>query len=141
MKDLATFSKIRKSRYDVRDYRIVNLHNGLEALLVHDPRISIKEIEGEGSTILSAAAMCVGAGNIHAPTEVQGVAHMLEHMLVMGSKKFPGTNEFDRYIDEHGGSSNEVTDVEYTCYYFEVDPKFLKGALKRFSQCFISPLV
>ncbi|KAK4274917.1 hypothetical protein QN277_018076 [Acacia crassicarpa] len=45
------------------------------------------------------------------------------------------------YLSKHGGSSNAYTETEHTCYHFEVKPEFLKGALKRFSQFFISPLV
>ncbi|KAH9309722.1 hypothetical protein KI387_037633, partial [Taxus chinensis] len=63
------------------------------------------------------------------------------HMLFMGSSEFTDENEYDRYLSRHGGSSNAYTETEHTCYYFEVNCKFLKPALKRFSQFFISPLV
>nr|XP_027190387.1 nardilysin-like isoform X2 [Cicer arietinum] len=89
----------------------------------------------------AAAAMCVGIGSFSDPNEAQGLAHFLEHMLFMGSDEFPDENEYDSYLSKHGGSSNAYTETEYTCYHFEVKREFLKGALKRFSQFFISPLV
>ncbi|KAG4923560.1 hypothetical protein AAZX31_18G052800 [Glycine max] len=89
----------------------------------------------------AAAAMCVGMGSFSDPYEAQGLAHFLEHMLFMGSDEFPDENEYDSYLSKHGGSSNAYTETEYTCYHFEVKREFLKGALKRFSQFFISPLV
>ncbi|KAL8129849.1 hypothetical protein V2J09_019004 [Rumex salicifolius] len=89
----------------------------------------------------AAAAMCVGMGSIADPPEAQGLAHFLEHMLFMGSAEFPDENEYDSYLSKHGGSSNAYTETEHTCYYFDVKREFLKGALKRFSQFFISPLV
>ncbi|KAK7301570.1 hypothetical protein RJT34_12437 [Clitoria ternatea] len=89
----------------------------------------------------AAAAMCVGIGSFSDPYEAQGLAHFLEHMLFMGSDEFPDENEYDSYLSKHGGSSNAYTETEYTCYHFEVKPEFLKGALRRFSQFFISPLV
>ncbi|KAL9320134.1 hypothetical protein ACSQ67_011973 [Phaseolus vulgaris] len=89
----------------------------------------------------AAAAMCVGMGSFSDPNEAQGLAHFLEHMLFMGSDEFPDENEYDSYLSKHGGSSNAYTETEYTCYHFEVKREFLKGALKRFSQFFISPLV
>ncbi|KAI7727902.1 hypothetical protein M8C21_010191 [Ambrosia artemisiifolia] len=89
----------------------------------------------------AAAAMCVGMGSFCDPLEAQGLAHFLEHMLFMGSAEFPDENEYDSYLSKHGGSSNAYTEVEHTCYHFEVKPEFLLGALKRFSQFFISPLV
>nr|XP_027091260.1 nardilysin-like isoform X1 [Coffea arabica] len=89
----------------------------------------------------AAAAMCVGMGSFADPCEAQGLAHFLEHMLFMGSTDFPDENEYDSYLSKHGGSSNAYTETEHTCYHFEVNREFLKGALRRFSQFFISPLV
>nr|GLL33514.1 nardilysin-like isoform X1 [Ipomoea trifida] len=85
--------------------------------------------------------MCVGMGSFLDPYEAQGLAHFLEHMLFMGSTEFPDENEYDSYLSKHGGSSNAYTETEHTCYHFEVKREFLYGALKRFSQFFVSPLV
>ncbi|KAL2470900.1 Insulinase (Peptidase family M16) family protein [Abeliophyllum distichum] len=89
----------------------------------------------------AAAAMCVRMGSFADPYEAQGLAHFLEHMLFMGSTDFPDENEYDSYLSKHGGSSNAYTETEHTCYHFEVKREFLKGALTRFAQFFISPLV
>eukprot|EP01018_Ginkgo_biloba_P000447 Gb_03820 [translate_table: standard] len=89
----------------------------------------------------AATAMCVGVGSFSDPLDAQGLAHFLEHMLFMGSTEYPDENEYDSYLSRHGGSSNAYTETEFTCYHFEVNRKFLKSALKRFSQFFISPLV
>lgn len=89
----------------------------------------------------AAAAMCVGMGSFADPPKAQGLAHFLEHMLFMGSSEFPDENEYDSYLSKHGGSSNAFTETEYTCYHFEVNREYLKGALGRFSQFFVSPLV
>ncbi|KAH9668338.1 nardilysin-like [Citrus sinensis] len=62
-------------------------------------------------------------------------------MLFMGSTEFPDENEYDSYLSKHGGSSNAYTETEHTCYHFEIKREFLKGALMRFSQFFISPLM
>jgi nardilysin len=89
----------------------------------------------------AAAAMCVGIGSFADPPKAQGLAHFLEHMLFMGSSEFPDENEYDSYLSKHGGASNAFTETEYTCYHFEVKREYLKGALDRFSQFFVSPLV
>nr|XP_004296020.2 PREDICTED: insulin-degrading enzyme-like [Fragaria vesca subsp. vesca] len=154
-----------KSPNDKRLYRLIKLENGLTALLIHDPDVypqGIKSLEpsegeeaargGDGEvrnkgkggalqTKKAAAAMCVGIGSWSDPMEAQGLAHFLEHMLFMGSTKFPIENEYDSYLSKHGGSSNAYTCAEHTCYFFEVSPEFLKGALTRFSQFFVSPLI
>ncbi|XP_016452343.2 nardilysin-like isoform X3 [Nicotiana tabacum] len=45
------------------------------------------------------------------------------------------------YLSKRGGCSNAYTETEHTCYHFEVKRDCLKGALRRFSQFFVSPLV
>jgi len=82
-------------------------------------------------------------------------------MLFMGSEKYPDENAFEKYLSEHGGSSNAFTSSESTNYYFDVTKDHLKGALDlyvnflspcalfpfnstaclRFAQFFISPLM
>lgn len=42
---------------------------------------------------------------------MQGLSHYLEHMLFMGSKKYPDENEYDSYLTKHGGSSNAFTEL------------------------------
>ncbi|KAL0048825.1 hypothetical protein WJX82_000128 [Trebouxia sp. C0006] len=102
--------------------------------------------EQEGSVAPSAlvkkaaAAMAVGVGSFKDPDQLQGLSHYLEHMLFMGSKKYPDENEYDSYLTKHGGSSNAFTELEFTNYHFDVKPNALYGALDRFAQFFIDPL-
>ncbi|KAG1662577.1 hypothetical protein FOA52_003956 [Chlamydomonas sp. UWO 241] len=69
-----------------------------------------------------------------------GLSHYLEHMLFMGSVKYPSENDYDEFISEKGGSSNAYTELEHTNYHFEVSPDALHGALDRFAQFFLAPL-
>lgn len=39
------------------------------------------------------------------------MSHYLEHMLFMGSEKFPDENDYDSYLQHHGGSSNAYTEM------------------------------
>ena len=54
-----------------------------------------EEEEEEGATKVkkAAAAVAVGVGSLCDPLEMQGLAHYLEHMLFMGSEKYPDENE------------------------------------------------
>jgi nardilysin len=88
----------------------------------------------------AAAAMCVGVGSFLDPPHMQGLSHYLEHMLFMGSTKYPDENEYDDFIQKHGGSSNAFTELEFTNYHFEIQPEALKETLDRFAHFFISPL-
>ena len=114
---------------DKRDYRNLVLANGMKVLLVSDPH-----------TDKSAAALDVATGSGDDPEQRQGLAHFLEHMLFLGTKKFPEPGEYQAFISDNGGSHNAFTSLEHTNYFFDIDPQQLKPALDRFSQFFIAPL-
>ena len=59
----------------------------------------------------------------------------------MGSEKYPKENEYDQFIKKSGGFDNASTCSEETAFYFEVAEKYLDGALDRFSNLFIAPLL
>jgi hypothetical protein len=59
----------------------------------------------------AAAAMAVGVGSFSDPAGLQGLSHYLEHMLFMGSEKFPDENDYDAFLSKHGGSSNAYTEL------------------------------
>jgi len=43
----------------------------------------------------AACGLCVGVGSFSDPPEVQGMAHFLEHMVFMGSEKYPQVLKHD----------------------------------------------
>ncbi|XP_071799391.1 nardilysin-like [Asterias amurensis] len=90
---------------------------------------------------LAAAALCVGIGSFSEPDDIPGLAHFLEHMVFMGSEKYPDENSFDAFIRKHGGSDNACTDCERTTFIFEVHQKHFREGLMRFAQFFTSPLL
>ncbi|XP_037550907.1 nardilysin [Nematolebias whitei] len=89
----------------------------------------------------SAAALCVGVGSFSDPGDLPGLAHFLEHMVFMGSEKYPSENGFDAFLKKHGGSDNASTDCERTIFQFDVQRKSFKEALDRWAQFFICPLM
>ncbi|XP_033756882.1 insulin-degrading enzyme-like isoform X2 [Pecten maximus] len=121
--------KIIKSFQDKRLYRGIELMNGLKIMVVSDP-----------DTEKSSAAIDVHIGALSDPWEVQGLAHFCEHMLFLGSKKYENENDYDKFLNEHGGLCNASTGPEHTTYYFDVAPDHLYGALDRLSQFFLCPL-
>jgi nardilysin len=100
-----------------------------------------EEEEEDGGLRNAAAAMICGVGSINDPPECQGLAHFLEHLLFMGSNKYPEENAYDEFISKHGGSDNAWTEFEHTCYHFEIPQEHLKGALDMFAQFFTHPLL
>ena len=114
---------------DTNQYRYCTLSNGLKALLIHDIHAQ-----------KSAAALAVNVGHFDDPIERQGMAHYLEHMLFLGTEKYPKVGEFQSYTSQHGGSNNAWTGTEHTCFFFDCDPNAFKNSLDRFSQFFSAPL-
>ena len=121
-------SAIERSPADTRAYRALTLANGLEALVVSDP---------DADT--AAAVVDVNVGSANDPESRPGLAHFLEHVLFLGTEKYPDADEYDRFITQHGGSSNARTSFARTTYFFEIDAAHLEGALDRFAQFFIAP--
>ncbi len=119
---------ITKSPNDTRNYKYLTLSNQLEVFLVSDP-----------STDQAAVSLDVLAGHNFDPPTRQGLAHFLEHMLFLGTDKYPQAEEYGSYLSAHGGYSNAYTSYEDTNYYFSIHKDYLDGALDRFSQFFISP--
>lgn len=127
---LADDAAIEKPLLDDRSYRLVVLPNGLHVLAIHDP-----------TTDKAAASLDVHVGAFaDKHFEVSGLAHFCEHLLFMGTEKYPEENEYLRYLAQHLGYLNAYTAAEHTNYYFELSADHLEGALDRFSQFFISPL-
>ncbi|KAI1883309.1 hypothetical protein AGOR_G00243870 [Albula goreensis] len=89
----------------------------------------------------AAAALCIGVGSFSDPGDLPGLAHFLEHMVFMGSEKYPAENGFDAFLKKHGGSDNASTDCERTIFQFDVQRKHFREALDRWAQFFIGPLM
>ncbi|WP_198343016.1 insulinase family protein [Oleiphilus messinensis] len=119
---------LEKSPYDTRKYSVLTLANELQVLVVSDP-----------TTDKAAAALDIRVGSGNDPKGREGLAHFLEHMLFLGTEKYPNASEYQEFINQHGGSHNAFTAFQDTNYFFEVDANFLTPALDRFAQQFIAP--
>ena len=120
---------IIKSPIDRKQYRYLELDNRLKILLVSD-----KE------TDKSAAALDVYVGSGSDPAGWPGLAHFLEHMLFLGTKKYPSADAYQAFIKNNGGSHNAFTSFSHTNYHFSIAPDHLEAALDRFSRFFIDPV-
>jgi protease-3 len=126
----AQAAQVRVSDTDYRLYRTLNLETGLEVLLVHDERAS-----------KAAAALAVPVGSLDNPDSQPGLAHYLEHMLFLGSKSYPGPEEYQSFITRNGGQTNAATGYTSTTYMMEVDPPAFAEALRRMADTLARPLL
>ena len=120
---------VETSEQDDRSYRYLEMPNSLRVLLISDPE-----------TDKAAAAMDVKVGTYSDPEKVQGLAHFLEHMLFLGTEKYPDENSYSAFLSANAGHSNAFTDTEDTNFFFDVGSEHLREALDRFAQFFIAPL-
>ncbi|KAL1897206.1 hypothetical protein Cpir12675_002463 [Ceratocystis pirilliformis] len=140
----ATFitEQIEKPDVDDRKYRVIRLANDLEVLLAHDP-----------NTDKASAALDVNVGAFSDENDMPGMAHAVEHLLFMGTKKYPAENHYHQYLSSNSGSSNAYTASTSTNYFFDVaakpandgepteeNPSPFHDALDIFAQFFICPL-
>ena len=59
----------------------------MRCLLVHD-----KDIEK------SSATLTVSVGSLYDPPHANGLAHFLEHMLFLGTEKYPVENHYSKFV-------------------------------------------
>lgn len=121
---------IIKPKNDKNTYNNFTLDNGIEI-------INVCDTEAVNSTI----TVSVHVGQLQDPVNMQGLAHFLEHMLFMGSKKYPKENYFSDFISKNNGHSNAFTSNEHTTYFFSIDSSVFEEAMDILSQFFKEPLI
>jgi len=110
--------KIIKPKLDKNSYKFIELENKLICLLVSDPECDI-----------AGVSVNVGVGNLKSPVEREGLAHFLEHMLFLGSKKYPEEKDFSEFIVKNSGSDNAYTTGTDTNYYLYIGRKAFEHAI------------
>jgi secreted Zn-dependent insulinase-like peptidase len=121
---------VTKSPNDSRTYEYRKLDSGLEVLLISDPSIET-----------AAVSLNVKTGSKDDPETRPGLAHFVEHMLFLGTKKYPAADDYQQFLSDNAGSHNAYTAFENTNYFFDIKADQLEPALDRFSRFFIDPLL
>jgi secreted Zn-dependent insulinase-like peptidase len=119
---------VEKSITDPREYEYFKLKNGLQCLIIKDD-----------SESQCGACLNVEVGSVN--EKIEGLAHFLEHMVFMGSKKYPDSNDFMSNVNNSGGLTNAYTSDKNTNYHFIVDSGKYMDILDRFAQFFTNPLL
>jgi insulysin len=121
--------KINKPKFNDKNIIGGKLNNNIKYILINDINLDKSYI-----------SVCVNVGSYYNPKNYDGLAHFLEHMLFLGSKKYPTVNYFSDKINEYGGLTNAYTDNFETVYYFDIFTSGLKEIIDIFSRFFIDPL-
>jgi len=98
-----------KPRADTRSYQFATLRNGIRVVNVQD-----------NGTKQRAFAVAVTAGSFQDPTQFPGLAHLCEHMLFAGTRKYPDPDGFNNFLAVHGGTKTAYTAYETTVFSGEM---------------------
>ena len=106
----------------------LTLENGLTLCVRHEPRLK-----------RCAAVLRVAAGSHDVPAAWPGLAHFLEHLLFLGTERFPATDNLMAYVQRHGGQVNARTCERHTDFFFELPPGAFDGGLERLCDMLAHP--
>ena len=106
----------------------LTLANGLRVTLQHAPRLK-----------RCAAVLRVAAGSHDVPLEWPGLAHFLEHLLFLGTERFPTSEGLMAYVQRHGGQVNASTRERTTEFFFELPVATFSGGLEQLADMLTHP--
>jgi predicted Zn-dependent peptidase len=91
---------------------------------IRDPEIfdvdGVRVVHYQNESFLTNIQILTGAGSAAEEKEIQGMAHILEHMFFKGSRKRPGGTNISRAANDIGGKMNAYTTYDHTVYYITV---------------------
>ncbi|XP_034667711.1 nardilysin-like [Drosophila subobscura] len=111
-----------KSENDEDIYKSLELSNGLRALLVSVPNVG-------AHPKTASCSLMVDHGPFADPCNYQGLAHMLEHMVFMGSTPDDGQNVVFEHVKKYGGECWSTLHSEDTQFTFKVSDQHLESSL------------
>lgn len=106
----------------------LTLANGLRVSLRHAPRLK-----------RCAAVLRVAAGSHDVPLAWPGLAHFLEHLLFLGTERFPTGEGLMTYVQRQGGQVNASTRERTTDFFFELPVATFADGLERLADMLTHP--
>ena len=88
---------------------------------------------------MAYCSLSVNVGSLNNPPHRHGLAHFLEHMIFLGSEKYPDESSYSDHISMHGGEYNAYTEFEWTNFYWNVNYKGLQTTLDMLASAFHKP--
>ncbi len=95
----------------------LTLDNGLRVLIVENKRLPV-----------FSYYTFYDVGGRHERKGITGASHFLEHLMFKGAKKY-GPGEFDKIIENNGGSNNAYTTFDSTVYYEDLPSAALEKVI------------
>ncbi|WP_085693860.1 MULTISPECIES: pyrroloquinoline quinone biosynthesis protein PqqF [unclassified Pseudomonas] len=99
-------------------------------------RVTLRHVPG---MTRSAAVLRVAAGSHDVPLAWPGMAHFLEHLLFLGTERFPAQQGLMAYVQRHGGQVNASTRERTTDFFIELPTASFSEGLERLSDMLAHP--
>ena len=90
---------------------------------------------------IACAMVSVGVGSRDEEKGEHGLAHVLEHLVFMGTRDFPGVNDVSAELDRVGAQHNAFTSMDETCYHVKLMAAKLPLGLRILAQMVLHPLL
>ena len=129
--------KIKKSKGDANEYLYFTLPNQVKVFLIQDNN----QKELTDCDAMAYVSVVMNVGSFNDPKHRYGLAHFTEHMLFMGSDKYPDEGAFSDFCTANGGYCNAYTSFESTNYQFQIKYSGLREALDMFADALEHPLL
>jgi len=101
-------ARAQRTGAGIEPVRAATLPNGLRVLLLEDHRSPIVSIQ-----------VWYRVGSRNEPPGATGIAHLLEHMMFKGTRRY-GPRQFARLIEQNGGQDNAFTSQDLTSYFVNI---------------------
>lgn len=121
--------KLPSHEIDINQYAYTTLHNGLNVLLISN-RYYKNEIQ-----------LKVQAGGHNDPKEFPGIAHLLEHLVHLGSKGYPNLHGYRNFVERNNGKIAATTRDTNTVYELQLGSRHFEKGVKRFADMIINPIL
>jgi insulysin len=112
---------ITKPNNEDRDIKYILLPNKIQCILISDKHLD-----------KSYVVTCINTGSLANKGFSDGIAHLLEHMCFITSKKYKEINYLQKKITEYGGWTNAYTSTFETVYYWNIFTNYLEQMMEIF---------
>ncbi|OII71424.1 secreted insulinase-like peptidase [Cryptosporidium ubiquitum] len=110
--------------------KLYTTSKGIKVLLVSD-----------NTMLESAFSFGVGCGYYQDPDNLAGLAHLMEHVVFLGSQENPNPVGWDEFLLKKGGASNAYTSADLTVFYVLSSPRELESVMSYFTNMFVNPVI
>lgn len=113
---------------DMNYYHLYNHKSGMKVLLIQNQ-----------NSLVSGASMVIDAGVNKEDPNIYGLAHFTEHMMFIGSQKYPEPSKFVDFVSLNGGRFNGFTETTKTAFFYKINKNKFRESFDIFSSVFINP--